>query len=112
MNRDETFSFNNHHHHHHHHHNNEYLEHLTRTGPKRLHVLYKYKLPGADASQFTWELGRYDASTVLLVPTLQALVYDILPWKVPESDARGVDTAFTFGYHWTAASRIRLGSEV
>ena len=24
--------------------NNEYLEHLTRTGPKRLHVLFKYIL--------------------------------------------------------------------
>ena len=24
--------------------NNEYLERLTRTGPKRLHVLYKYTL--------------------------------------------------------------------
>ena len=24
--------------------NNEYLEHLTRTGPKHLHVLYKYIL--------------------------------------------------------------------
>ena len=25
--------------------NNEYLERLTRTSPKRLHVLYKYILP-------------------------------------------------------------------
>ena len=75
---------------------------------------------------FMYVLGRYAASTVLSVPdflggqlrgnkecpfsgvTRSGTVW----WKVPESDARGVDTAFTFGYHWTAASRIRLGSEV
>ena len=35
--------------------------------------------PGRARLMFTYVLGRYVAITVLLVPKLQALVYDILP---------------------------------
>ena len=46
----------------------------------------------------TCVLRRYVGSTVLLVPKLQALVYDILPLEeeVPESDARSVINTQTF----------------
>ena len=55
---------------------------------------------------FTWVTGRYVASTVLLVPKLQALVYDTLPsttavsivtsW-VPETDCQLTPEKFFVG---------------
>ena len=55
----------------------------------------------------TWVLGRYAAYTVILVPKLQALVYDILLWrKVPESDAWSVISNQTFRRALTASVDI------
>jgi len=53
---------------------------------------------------FTCVLGLGHASTVLSVPKLQALVYDILLWrKVPERDARSVISTHTFRRALTAS---------
>ena len=49
---------------------------------------------------FTWVLGRYVASTVLSVPKLQVLVYDILP---SENGARGEISTRTFRRALTAS---------
>ena len=43
--------------------NNEYLEHLTRPGPKRLHVLYKYILSKFNAYTHTHKHARTQTHT-------------------------------------------------
>ena len=40
--------------------NNEYLERLTRTGPKRLHVLYEYILSKLSAYNMNAHTHKYD----------------------------------------------------
>ena len=55
-------------------------------------------LPVVGTSHVYCMLGCYVVPTVLLVPKLQALVYDILPLEeqVPESEARSVISTQTF----------------
>ena len=67
--------------------NNEYLERLTRRGPKRLHVLYKYiyivKIPRIHRRLFSAlsrRVGALQSSIIIIVPFLFELSLEVLLW--------------------------------